>query len=90
MMFTTNGKEVLRLGAHFADTDSPDAALAIVAAFDNRESIAAYLVSESRNKGRSRYFRRMLSILADNVRSRMDVVEVAPEGERARYHEEKV
>lgn len=86
--FTTNAKEVLRNGQHFADAVDAEAAEQIVAAFNDRASIAAYLEAEGRNQLRTKHFRRLLSVLADNVRARLDRVEVAPAGERARYNGE--
>lgn len=87
--FTSCGKEILRNGQHFGDGTSESAASIILAALESRESIALYLEREAKNRGRSAYFRQLLKALAGNVRARLDVVEVAPEGERARYHEDE-
>lgn len=84
--FASAGKQVLKNGGHFADAIHPVAADQIVTAFESRESIALYLEREARNRGRSAYFRQLLKALAGNVRARLDVVEVAPEGVRARYN----
>ena len=77
--FTRFGKQILRNGEDFAQGASEEAAQAILEGLRARTSIADYLDSEGRNKRRSTYFRRLIRVLADNVRSRLDVTQAALE-----------
>lgn len=82
------GKQVLENGAELAQAASPEAAARIVRALADRASIAAYLEAEAVNKRRSAYVRQLIRALAGNVLARLDIVEVAPKGEMARYNDE--
>ncbi|WP_164975694.1 hypothetical protein, partial [Sphingobium fluviale] len=82
-----NSKEVLRNGVHFADTVDDAAAQAIVKAMGTRDGIAEWIDRENQKRRHSRYFHRLMRIIADGVRNRFDEVdEPAPEGVRATYH----
>lgn len=89
--FTQNAQQVLKDGQHFADTHSPEAAAEIVRALQARPNIIAWLELKSTERNRSAYFRRLLRMLADDVRACFDEPdEPALEGVRARYNDEAV
>lgn len=62
-------------------------AIAPIIERETRASVGAWLEAEG-SKRRSRALQRLARIAADAVRAGLDVKDVTPEGERARYMEE--
>ncbi|MBB4642325.1 hypothetical protein [Rhizorhapis suberifaciens] len=88
--YTANAQQVLRNGEHFADTHSAADAAEIVRAMQARPNIVAWLERKSTERNRSAYFRRLLRMLADDVRACFDEPdEAAPDGERSYYNQER-
>lgn len=75
-ILTHTGKQVLYDGAHFADAATEFGAEQIVSSMSARASIAEYLDREA-SKRTVPAMRRMLAVLASNIRAKLDEADSA-------------